>query len=193
MKLKSILAMVLLGVSFCSLQPMARVTRTASAAIENVSSLYGLHWTSTFMHEMGHKMGFKMLFNIPSKLEIFSLFPDVCMAMIPEENLNEDSIAASITAVAGPVTGILSTLALLKINNVVIQLRKGKTFKQAVIQGLKQPFFNREQNWGIQVGAIANFISNLVCLIPVEGPYTGTSDGYRVLRGLGIKYKVNKS
>lgn len=146
---------------------------------------YSLLMGSNYMHELSHKIAFKLLLGIPSRLYC-SLNPFEQAITILDYPAPALGLKTALGCVAGPLGGAVTVYALLKIKNIIYEYyndtsNSNKTMSNAISKGLKKPvFFTREVTVANFIGFVW-FLNQMANLIPIP-----THDGYHVLKALGF-------
>lgn len=87
------------------------------------------------------------------------------------------------TYAAGPLAGLSATYAALQLSNIFAEKKKEPevTYMHAWKKGQSKPLLNKEQNIGVQVGALYATIQNLLAITP----WSNKNDGYKMLEAVG--------
>lgn len=162
--------------------------------IANFASAIGLGYISVLgnvlVHELGHKLAYTLLTGKSASIDV-SFFPPSGIAMPHDLNSAEvEGWKGFSIAMAGPLFGTCAALGSLKFANIISEKLKGKSTKEAIIAGLKKPFFNREQPLWLRIAAGFDLYSQIESIVPVKIGYMG-NDGYRALDSIGKPFAIN--
>ncbi len=146
--------------------------------------------STTLAHEAGHSIAAKALCGVPSILRFEPLKNPFISSVEFEGDIPETGLNAFLIAVAGPISGIAFSYAMLKICNVLNGRKKNLSWPDSFKKGLCRSIINRDITCGQSFFAGAMF-HNFCHLLPftVETPskkyaMEAQSDGYRALRAL---------
>lgn len=87
------------------------------------------------------------------------------------------------TYASGPLAGLAASYAALRLSNIYAEKKKEPlgTYAQAWQKSKEKSILNKEQNIGVQVGALYATVRNVLSIMP----YKKANDGYKMLEAIG--------
>ncbi len=154
---------------------------------------------SSVVHELGHATAFKLLLGLSTSLYIPLTLKPALHGCIVFDQCPKEGINMALMYAAGPLFGIVTGFAALKINSIIHELITNTKLpiKERLLVGFKKPFFHEKQQPGITISALYIFFNQITQFIPQKAVLPQIlstdnnngitfSDGYGFLQALGF-------
>lgn len=170
----------------------------AEYSIKNIVIPVAAHLALGLSHEFGHWLASHLLLQAKAStnrdaentIELVGSALVPLLATYPTFSKAEHRVIAELS---GPVAGLATSYASLKLINVYQELRKGKNWKQALRDGFNKKLINAEQPRMFQMIAGLHAVGNLATLLPFKTPKipglfpeSQSLHGQRIFQDLGL-------
>jgi hypothetical protein len=153
--------------------------KAAKSIAGGVVTMWAIMLTSILGHELGHKIVGKFTLDPHTSKISLPLNPKTLILegaridFITEGYSGFDPrgtrLGKATTIIAGPVGGLLTDCAILKLDNIYQEKQKGKSNSEALLVGLKKPVINFGHNVVLLFAALTTASVHLFNLMPLEG------------------------